>query len=340
MDEAEYLARICRADQDLLSRSRRQGPGRCGEAQHEESPAWPEALEILLRESSPAKLLEIQYATERHYAQQLKSTDDHILQDELLALAYMRVVRLQFLRQEMDMGFSERQLRFVLAAMRPFQNGAGRDPDILEIGCGAGSLLEHLAKSGFRSLAGIDLAPSAVELTRRRLAPFGLAGNVQQAATPHLLRAGRAENFDVVLLCDVIEHIPPDRAGSLLTDVRTLLRPGGRLIAITPNAFAGPHDITRQFQAPGSKPEGLHLHEYSLRELTALLTTAGFSCLTALRLRNCLPWTRELRLSAPSVRIRLAIERVFPYLPRGLTAKTADKLYFSGLCGQVAPSSP
>jgi 2-polyprenyl-3-methyl-5-hydroxy-6-metoxy-1,4-benzoquinol methylase len=335
MDEAEYLSRIDFADRDLLATAHGLGLGRGSEVRLDEALAWPGALKVLLRKSTAAELLRLQYVTERHYAAQLKSAEDDVLQDELLALAYLRVVRLQFSRHEPDMGFTKRQLDFVLAAVKESQTGEEREPDILEVGCGAGSLLESLAEFGLRSLAGIDLASSAVELARKRLAPYGLAGNVQQATVPHLIRSGRAGNFDIVLLCDVIEHVPPGRVESLLADVRMLLRAGGRLITVTPNAFAGPHDITRYFRARGSEPEGLHLHEYSLRELTDLLTRAGFAYFTGLRLRDCLRWPGERRLSAPSVRIRLAMERVFPYTPPGLTRRAVNDLYFSALCGQA-----
>lgn len=336
MDEAEYLSLIRIADHELLARAHRLPRGRGSEVHLDESLAWPRALEALLRESTGPELLQIQYMTERHYADQLKSAEEDMMQDELLALAYLRVVRLQLLRQEPDMGFTKRQLSFVLAAIKQHLLIQEREPDVLEIGCGAGSLLASLAEFGLRSIAGIDLAPSAVELARERLARYGLAENVQQATIPQLISAGREGSFDIVLLCDVIEHVPPGRVESLLSDVRKLLRPDGRMVAVTPNAFTGPHDITRYFQVRGSEPEGLHLHEYSLRELADLLTRTGFSYLTGLRLRNCVFWPGEPRLSALSVRIRLAIERVFPYLPPSLISKAVDKLYFAALCGQAA----
>jgi 2-polyprenyl-3-methyl-5-hydroxy-6-metoxy-1,4-benzoquinol methylase len=336
MDDAEYLSRIDLADQSLRAATPQLGRGQVGDLQLDEDLAWPGPLNILLRESAAAELLRLQFVTERHYADQLKSATDDAVQDELLALAYMRVVRLQFLRDEPDMGFSKRQLDFVLAAVRQFQEAEARDPDILEVGCGAGSLLESLADAGLHSLAGIDLALSAVEVTRKRLAPYRLADNVQQATVSHLIRGGRAGTFDVVVLCDVIEHVPPSRVESLIADVRTLLRADGCLIVVTPNAFAGPHDITRHFRARGSEPEGLHLREYSLRELSDLLTRAGFADFTALRLRDCLGWPGEQRLSAVSVRIRLALERAFPFLPAALACRTVTHLYFSALCGRAS----
>lgn len=336
MDEAEYLSCIRLADREVLDRARRQAQGG-SELRLDETLAWPGQLERHLLESSQTELLRIQYITERHYADQLQSAGNGVRQDELLALAYLRVVRLQFLRGETDMGFTERQTSFVMAAIRQYCAEGKRQPEVLEIGCGAGSLLEALAKSGLRSIVGIDLAPSAVELARKRLAPHGLEENVQQATVQHLIRVGLEKHFDFVLLCDVIEHVPSTQTASFLTDVRKLMRTGGRLIAITPNAFSGPHDITRYFKVRGSEPECLHLHEYSLQELTRLLARTGFHNFTGLRLRNCLSWPGKPRLSALSVCIRLAMERFFPYIPLALASWVVDRLYFSALCSAAAP---
>jgi 2-polyprenyl-3-methyl-5-hydroxy-6-metoxy-1,4-benzoquinol methylase len=337
MDEAEYLSRIDAADQSLRVRTPQMGRDQGGDLQIDEDLAWPEPLSALLSESTAAELLRLQFVTERHYADRVKSATDGAVQDEFLALAYMRVVRLQFLRDEPDMGFTKRERDFVLAAVGQFREAEARDPDILEVGCGAGSLLESLAQSGLRSITGIDLALPAVEMTRKRLASYRLAGNVRQATVSHLISVGWAKTFDIVLLCDVIEHVPPGRAESLLGEVRTLLRAGGRLVVVTPNSFAGPHDITRHFRARGSEPEGLHLHEYSLRELTDLLVRAEFAGFMGLRLLDCLGWPGEQRLSGTSVRIRLAMERVFPHLPSGLARRAVTDLYFSALCSRALP---
>jgi 2-polyprenyl-3-methyl-5-hydroxy-6-metoxy-1,4-benzoquinol methylase len=330
MDETEYLSRINLADHEVLAERRR--GARAGEVQLDEASAWPDDVADLLRTSDAAELLRIQYITERYYARQIKSSPDELRQDELLALAYLRVIYLQFLRCEPDMGFTKRELDFVLAAIKRFQERKEREPVLLEVGCGAGSLLESLAEAGFRSISGVDLAPAAIELARRRLAPYGLAEKVRRTTTNGLLSLGHAKTFDMVLLCDVIEHIPPGRVQSLLAEVRELLRDEGMLIVSTPNASTGPHDITRHFQPRGSAPEGLHLREYSLQDLVNLLDRAGFGRFMGLSLLNCTRWPGKLRLSMFSMNIRLAIERLFPYVPSTLTRRVVDRLYFCALC--------
>lgn len=333
VDDTELWALIKVADEELRSTA----SGRGTRIKFDENRAWPGKLGVLLQESLIEELLEVQFAIERHYAGQINAAKDHMEQDELIALAYLRTVRLQFERQEPDMGFTSREFRFVTAAIGHHRGSRPEEPNILEVGCGAGSLLASLAESGHRRLAGVDLALPAVEKANRRLDPYGLAGRVRQATAGDLLEAGHGQAFDVILLCDVLEHIPRDRAGSLLAEARQLLRDGGTLITVTPNAFTGPHDVTRHFRPGGSAPEGLHIHEYVLGELTGLLARAGFGHFTGMRLRNCLPGTGQMRLGSSSVRFRMAMERAFPYMPMFLTRATVDRLYFSALCARSVP---
>jgi 2-polyprenyl-3-methyl-5-hydroxy-6-metoxy-1,4-benzoquinol methylase len=303
----------------------------------EENRTWPGALGDLLHVSTFKEVRRLQYATERYYANQLKATDDDAVLDQLLTLAYLRVVHLQFLRNESDMGFTERQFRFVLAAVKQYQDISGCEPHILELGCGAGSLLVSLAQESYRSIAGVDISHSAIELARTRLSEYGLADNVQQGTLIDLIKSGLTGTFDIILMCDVLEHVPPSRVAALLADARRLLQIGGYLIIITPNSFAGPHDITRYFQPRGSAPEGLHLREYSLRELTELLTKSGFDHFKGLRLRDCVGFPSEPQLSSYALSIRLAMERFFPYMPSSLSRRAVSELYFSAVYAQVAP---
>lgn len=333
VDETELWSLIKIADEELL----RTADGGGARIKFDENRAWPGKLGVLLHESSVDELLEIQFAIERYYATQINATQDHMNQDELISLAYLRTVRLQFERDEPDMGFTRRELNFVTAAINQQLDSRTEEPNILEIGCGAGSLLASLAESGYRRLAGVDLALPAVETANRRLARYGLAGPVRQATVGDLLEEGHAQAFDVILLCDVLEHIPRDRAGAVLAGARQLLRSGGMLITVTPNAFTGPHDVTRHFRPSGSAPEGLHMHEYVLGELMSLLARAGFSHFTGMRLRHCFPWSGQMRLGSFSVRFRVAVERTFPYMPMPVTRATVDRLYFSALCARSVP---
>ncbi len=100
--------------------------------------------------------------------------------------------------------------------------------DVLDLGCGTGSLSLVLAEQGHR-LAGVDLAPLMIEQARRKLAAAGFdaAMMVGDASDPPA-RAGTA--FDVVLARHLLWTLPDPREA--LRRWVGLLRPGGRLVLV------------------------------------------------------------------------------------------------------------
>lgn len=81
-------------------------------------------------------------------------------------------------------------------------------------------------------------------------------------------------NLDLVWSSHVVEHIHPDELINHLQDVHRALKPGGHYVVFTPNRLSGPHDISRYFT---NTAEGLHLKEYTVRELRRALKKAGYT---------------------------------------------------------------
>jgi ubiquinone/menaquinone biosynthesis C-methylase UbiE len=99
----------------------------------------------------------------------------------------------------------------------------GRDKDVLEIGVGMGA--DHLewAKSGPKSLRGIDLTGRAAELTRARLAFYGIVSEVQVGDAEALPFVDNS--FDLVFSYGVLHHTP--ETAQAIREVHRVLRPGG-----------------------------------------------------------------------------------------------------------------
>jgi len=101
---------------------------------------------------------------------------------------------------------------------------------LLDIGCGSGEYLRAAAQHGIPRFAGIDESPERLQQA--------------QAACPHaelhLARADRLpfadQSFDVVLAAQVLHEIAlfgqPDDLEKTLSEIRRVLKPGGRLIAL------------------------------------------------------------------------------------------------------------
>jgi cyclopropane fatty-acyl-phospholipid synthase-like methyltransferase len=137
--------------------------------------------------------------------------------------------------------FAERQVRVGInkrhRAIRAWLKRFGLKPgmDVLELGCGVGTQTELIARElrGRGSLLAVDLSPRSIEMARRRVARYR---NVElRAADVTELELDRS--FDVVVMPDVIEHIPLERHGALFGKVRRWVREAGWVFVHMPSPF-------------------------------------------------------------------------------------------------------
>ncbi|MFI8189067.1 class I SAM-dependent methyltransferase [Streptomyces sp. NPDC085946] len=100
-----------------------------------------------------------------------------------------------------------------------------RAGDVLDLGCGTGSLSLLAAEQGHR-VTGVDLSPAMVALAREKLAGRDAVFLLGDAAAPPV----GERRFDAVLARHVLWTLPdPAR---VLRHWRGLLRPGGRLVLV------------------------------------------------------------------------------------------------------------
>jgi len=131
-----------------------------------------------------------------------------------------------------------------------------RRPRILDVGCGTGANLLMLSKYG--DAEGVDVSEDALAFCRER----GLE-KVKLGAGEEL--PYEDGSFDLVTAFDVVEHMDDDLAG--LTEMRRVLRPGGRVLLFVP-AF--------MFLWGLQDDVSNHRRRYRLPELRRVLEQAGF----------------------------------------------------------------
>jgi SAM-dependent methyltransferase len=100
-----------------------------------------------------------------------------------------------------------------------------RASDVLDLGCGTGSLSLLAAEQGHR-VTGVDRSPAMVGLARAKLAGRDAAFLLGDAAAPPV----GEERYDVVLVRHVLWTLPDP--GRVLRHWRGLLRPGGRFVLV------------------------------------------------------------------------------------------------------------
>jgi glycosyltransferase involved in cell wall biosynthesis len=141
-----------------------------------------------------------------------------------------------------------------------------KEQSVLELGFGAGGMLEELARQGFRNVVGTDFSASAVRAAAARV--VGLPPEVR----PLLLRASldafhpTRARFGAVLAFEVLEHVPDDKG--LLNQVYELLAPGGCMLVSVP-----------AHQARFSAWDAVvgHVRRYERDELVGRFLEAGFT---------------------------------------------------------------
>lgn len=152
-----------------------------------------------------------------------------------------------------DQLFGRRFLGPALAALLP------RGWTIVDLGCGTGEVLTHLAPAVTRVI-GVDREPGMLEVARERLAAHAHVEILQGALEAVPLPDASA---DAALLVLVLHHLPEPAAA--LAEARRILVGGGRLVVVD----MLPHTTTawRTFG---------HLHQgFSRDDLERLATAAG-----------------------------------------------------------------
>ncbi len=134
----------------------------------------------------------------------------------------------------------------------------------LEVGCGDGRLLAKMQDRGW-VVEGQDVDAQAVEQARRISGAQVYLGSLSDLALP-------AETYDVIVMNHVLEHVYDPTA--LVGDCRRLLKPGGLLVATTPNPDSFGH--ARFGRAWRGLEPPRHLHLLPPPALSKIASVAGY----------------------------------------------------------------
>lgn len=154
--------------------------------------------------------IKIKEAQQKHYDQMFLEYEEKIQQS-----TYMRLLRSKY----------------------TLDRWAGRleGKRILDLGCGPGNTALKLVQRSCQ-LTGLDISLEFVKHARQQVQPYREASWVQSDAE-NLPLAN--ESFDVVVSMGTLHHLPnPEKA---VREISRLLRPGGWLLAMEPNATPYPN---------------------------------------------------------------------------------------------------
>jgi len=135
---------------------------------------------------------------------------------------------------------------------------------LLDVGCGNGDFLLRAKSLGWM-VEGVDFDPAAVARARE--------GGLQvYLGTLHDQRLA-SDSYDAIVMSHVIEHVPEPL--QLLRECHRILKPRGRLVALTPNIESVAHRRFRENWFYFDTPR--HLQIFNASGLGRLAHEAGFA---------------------------------------------------------------
>lgn len=194
----------------------------------------------------------------------------------------------------------------------------------LDYGCGAGMFTVHAALEGASEVIGVDAEETALSTAvhfARQEGVHHLCNFMHSEEFPSFSGRGR---FDVILMKDVIEHVPDDQG--LLRDAAASVVPGGRIVLSTQNSLSLNYLVQGMYHRVlrGDKEwfgwDETHLRFYTPMNLHRKLRAVGFRSV-AWRSIYLIPYKLPALPSSDKMFIRLdalswidkRLGGVFPY---------------------------
>ena len=179
-----------------------------------------------------------------------------------------------------------------------FLSNVDLNSSVLDIGCASGFFLTLLRELGFADIEGIDASEKFISIAREK----GLRCRVMDILAPGLHESEK--KFDIILLMEVLEHLPdPLRA---LENARKLFLKSNGGLFITIPLYDSIFDrvkfkrlILRMSRLEQSqRHDPTHIHAFTEKEFHALIERAGFEVVSSRRLHCPLPFIASRRARA------------------------------------------
>lgn len=146
---------------------------------------------------------------------------------------------------------------------------------VLDFGCGPGHLFRHLVKRAPTiTYFGMDFSPDSVEQMKRQCGTHPqFAGGAAVGSFPVTLD----RQFDVIVCCEVIEHLDDPTLEHVCDAFKRLLRPGGTLYLTTPNNEDLSRNATMCPDCGATFHRWQHQRTWNARSLVAQMDRHGFT---------------------------------------------------------------
>ena len=133
------------------------------------------------------------------------------------------------LEKEKLTGINSRH-RYILKFL--LENGMKSSDSILEIGCGIGTLSSFIcSKLKKGHLTGVDISPETIEQNKVRYKHIKNVDFIVSDMTDFSID----KKYDIIILPDVLEHIPIEAHDNIFKTIKGLIKPEGFIFINIPN---------------------------------------------------------------------------------------------------------
>ncbi len=111
---------------------------------------------------------------------------------------------------------------------------------VLDLGSGTGELCKCALDAGAASAIGVNLSAEEIEFAQARCGATFVQSEIEE-----YLRSAQEASVDRVFALNILEHLGKDQLIGVLEGVRRVLKPGGALVVMVPNATSPFGGMTR-----------------------------------------------------------------------------------------------
>lgn len=138
----------------------------------------------------------------------------------------------KFVARQEEFGVNERHKSIV---KRSIERGLKPNYNVLEIGCGIGTLTSLLVSElSHGKLTAIDISDESIATAKRKLGHYSNLVLIDGNAVEYDFKG---EKFDFIVLPDVLEHIPFEFHHALFSRLNELLKDDGKVLIHIPNPY-------------------------------------------------------------------------------------------------------
>jgi 2-polyprenyl-3-methyl-5-hydroxy-6-metoxy-1,4-benzoquinol methylase len=163
---------------------------------------------------------------------------------------------------------------YFLRVLKDAINISNKNVQILDIGCGIGTIDLYLANMGFY-VTGIDISKKAIQIAKKNSLTSNLKKFLSYYVKDIQSTVTKKNKYEIIICSEVLEHTKNDK--SIIKKLKVSLKKNGILIISVPSINAPLYKLGKLTQF--DKEVG-HLRRYSAWDLESLLTSEKFKIIT------------------------------------------------------------